>query len=1134
MGGDFNMVEDAIDRLPTHADQYSQVEALDELKSELNLKDGWRDTYPTTKAYTFHQTATGSQSRIDRFYVTPLVLATAREWKIETIGVSTDHKMISVQVASENAPDVGKGRWSIPKNIIKDRTLAKYIHEQGMNALSELETLGVRTEENNSQTVYAKFKRKILEMARHREKIAVPKMELKKRNLENALERVNNDGSLQDDEKIKASAEITTKIANLEKSRHLKVRTAVATRNRIEGETVCAHWCRSNKEAKPRDMIYALRKPAEHGADPNAPAQYEKNSQRMAEMARDYHEALQSQVDGDQPTEEDREQKIKQVLENISTKLTDEQFDSMRNQLAEIDIAEALKVSKNNKAAGLDGATYELWKAIHARYLEDVRCDRPAFNLVGLMTKAFNDIEAFGVVPSTNFSEGWMCPIYKKNDRNEIANYRPITLLNSDYKIMTKALAIKLAKAAPTLIHKNQAGFIPGRKISDQTMLVRTMLDYAEATEKNGLIVALDQEKAYDKVAHDYLWRTLEAFGIPKEFINTVKGLYRTAETRVAINGHLSSRFRVTRGVRQGDPMSCILFNLAIEPMAAALRNSTLRGYMIPGSEEKLVVNLFADDTTTFLAADDDFETLQTILKDWCIAAKAKFNTAKTEIIPIGAREYRVRVIADRKTNNIHGEIPEEMHIVEEGNSVRILGAWFGNDANAAQPWAPVLEKIDAALENWNHSRPTMQGRRHIVQMVVGGMTQYLTQVQRMPKDIEKRLTKRIRHYMWKDEERGAVNEQTILAPIEEGGLGVLDLEARNQAIDIMWLKAYLNLGPDRALWGHVTDATFATKVPQSENKEYEKVRINPFLQSWKTSCGPKSDIKPELKSLLNTAKTFQVRPEGIAFSREILRKMPIWFHGEADKAIRRQNAQTTSKCLRDKHKVLLVEDAEIVARCAQVFAHQDQDDCNCDNCTECRDTLGCDYPNACYMKATQLLDCLPYKWDPRKPQPEDYEVAESAEPDDDGWVIFDRTVSVTGTLAEIFRIFTEGEVTNEVPDMRLNDNFAVEETVATDGSCFKNGCDDANAGAGIFYEEEDPRNQAIRLPETLEQSNQSAEMVALKEAVQNANADADLRIESDSKYVINAVTKNRQKMEDQGYIGVANKRLAQATVVTL
>jgi hypothetical protein len=86
-----------------------------------------------------------------------------------------------------------------------------------------------------------------------------------------------------------------------------------------------------------------------------------------------------------------------------------------------------------------------------------------------------------------------------------------------------KVLAMKLAKAAPTQIHKSQAGFVPGRRITDQTMLVQMMMDYTEATENNGLIIALDQEKAYDKIAHNYLWETLKAFNIPKEFINTVK-----------------------------------------------------------------------------------------------------------------------------------------------------------------------------------------------------------------------------------------------------------------------------------------------------------------------------------------------------------------------------------------------------------------------------------------------------------------------------------------------------------------------------------------------------------------------------------------------------------------------------------
>ncbi|KAJ7133770.1 ribonuclease H-like domain-containing protein [Mycena crocata] len=109
-----------------------------------------------------------------------------------------------------------------------------------------------------------------------------------------------------------------------------------------------------------------------------------------------------------------------------------------------------------------------------------------------------------------------------------------------------------------------------------------------------------------------------------------------------------------------------------------------------------------------------------------------------------------------------------------------------------------------------------------------------------------------------------------------------------------------------------------------------------------------------------------------------------------------------------------------------------------------------------------------------------------------------------------------------------------MEEIIATDGSCFNNGQDNAIAGAGIFFEEDDPRNRVIRLPEEIEQSNQTAEVVAVKEAVQDFDDDTDLKIESDSKHAINAVTKNMKKWEDRGYIGVANKELHQAAVATL
>jgi hypothetical protein len=121
------------------------------------------------------------------------------------------------------------------------------------------------------------------------------------------------------------------------------------------------------------------------------------------------------------------------------------------------------------------------------------------------MTKVFNDIERHGLIENSIFSESWMCPLYKKNDKADIANYRPISLLNTDYKIMTKALSLKLALVVPKIIHQDQAGFIPGRHIYDHIWLSKLIINLAEIEEKDGAIVALDQEKAYDRIKHDYL-----------------------------------------------------------------------------------------------------------------------------------------------------------------------------------------------------------------------------------------------------------------------------------------------------------------------------------------------------------------------------------------------------------------------------------------------------------------------------------------------------------------------------------------------------------------------------------------------------------------------------------------------------
>lgn len=328
--------------------------------------------------------------------------------------------------------------------------------------------------------------------------------------------------------------------------------------------------------------------------------------------------------------------------------------------------------------------------------------------------------------------------------------------------------------------------------------LARLVMCWAEQNEEDGAIVALDQEKAYDKIAHDYLWRVLRRFGIPDAFVGLVTSLYSNARTSIMINGILSKAYRIYRGVRQGDPLSCLLFDLAIEPLSAMIRRSDLEGFTIPRCEEVLKAVLFADNTTVYLSSRDDFTTLQNVLDTWCSAAKARFNIAKTEIIPVGSPEHREEMSETYRVTGMWRNYPRGVHIAREGEAVRILGAFFGNGINQVDVWTLVLTKIVAmrkplmeVIERWKAGHATLQGKRHVVQMIVSGMTQYLTTVQRMPDDILTRLNKIIRRYLWNDRKNTPVGLDYVCLPVERGGLGMVDLASRNEAIDVMWLKAY-------------------------------------------------------------------------------------------------------------------------------------------------------------------------------------------------------------------------------------------------------------------------------------------------------------------------------------------------------
>ena len=378
---------------------------------------------------------------------------------------------------------------------------------------------------------------------------------------------------------------IASEITHLEKARANEYRDTFRVKLLIQGEKPGGAWSKLGKLRRPCDPIHRLKSPNLN------PPQFERHSKKMARVARNYHENLQNEGINYNLSQDEHENKTRTFLKHIPKEQTipEEHATPMNWPVREEQVKEAIRTSKNGSATGMDGCPYELWKKLVNEHEIRMKKNAPSFNITKTLTKIFQDIQINGIDTRTTFTLGWMCPIYIRKDPTEISNYRPITLLNTDYKLLTKVLALQLMEEAQNIVHEDQAGFIPKRSIFNHIRLAKAIINYAEIAEEDGAIIALDQEKASDKIRHDYLWITLRAFGIPAPFIRTVQELYRNANTIVAINGVFSDPYQVKRGVCQGDLLSCALFNIAIEPLACRIRSEPrIKGISIPGLIEKL------------------------------------------------------------------------------------------------------------------------------------------------------------------------------------------------------------------------------------------------------------------------------------------------------------------------------------------------------------------------------------------------------------------------------------------------------------------------------------------------------------------------------------------------------------------
>ena len=191
----------------------------------------------------------------------------------------------------------------------------------------------------------------------------------------------------------------------------------------------------------------------------------------------------------------------------------------------------------------------------------------------------------------------------KRGDVKNLKNWRPISLLNVDYKIIFKAITLRLSKVLEHIIHPDQTCSVPGRSIFSNVTLLRDVLDYIQRTDESAILISLDQEKAFDRVNRSFLLKLLQVYGFGPDFCRWISTFYNGAFMQIILNGWLTDVISLERGVRQGDPLSPLLYVLCVEVLASLIRSSPgIEGFLLPGARGlQARVRLYADDTTAIL-----------------------------------------------------------------------------------------------------------------------------------------------------------------------------------------------------------------------------------------------------------------------------------------------------------------------------------------------------------------------------------------------------------------------------------------------------------------------------------------------------------------------------------------------------
>ena len=268
--------------------------------------------------------------------------------------------------------------------------------------------------------------------------------------------------------------------------------------------------------------------------------------------------------------------------------------------------------------------------------------------------------------------------------------FRPITLLNLDYKIVSKIIARRIENVLPLLICSDQSGFVKGQYIGQNVRLINDILEQTKLQNIPGILLQLDFQKALDTIEWKFIQNAIAFFNFGESIQRWIQTFYSNIQSSVLNNGFSTNYFALSRRVRQGCPLSPFLFVLAVELLACKIRQDKgFRGVKV--FQKELKISQFADDTTLLISNRNSVSRALNVLDNFGNLSGLRLNSSKTKAMWLGSGPWR-----HCKETPFGFQWPEK--------PLRILGSYVSYDVkqNEKLNFETKLQKMQSIFDVWN------------------------------------------------------------------------------------------------------------------------------------------------------------------------------------------------------------------------------------------------------------------------------------------------------------------------------------------------------------------------------------------------------------------------------------------------